>query len=318
MTAVFANDSYLIPGESQAKLGLGPLHPAGNTSKSLWVAWEKPYYGLFLRRAALQGEAESAAGPATADVGSISFGRIDETHADGDPQWLEADALWSVGIEKISLNGVAANMSLFPLRPLVGRHTTGLRPGSDGTQGKRLVTINSMTNYIGLPGSIVDALMSNVSGALKRNRTLANDNSMKPKAEVVWTVPCDAQLDLKVTLNGTEYTMDAQDLTSRETNGNCTAVFASIPPSSHDGPPSPYSVPWLGLSFLRTVYSVWDPSVPRIGFAMVKDAGAVLNATSAVAGEENGGKDNGSGARHAVVPQLVLAGASALSIVALM
>ncbi|EJT45506.1 hypothetical protein A1Q1_05952 [Trichosporon asahii var. asahii CBS 2479] len=39
----------------QASLGLGWYRPEGHKSDPLWKAWKKPLFGLFLRRAAIQG-----------------------------------------------------------------------------------------------------------------------------------------------------------------------------------------------------------------------------------------------------------------------
>lgn len=145
-----------------------------------------------------------------------------------------------------------------------------LWPLSDGDWGERLIGITFNQPYIGLPSAMIDWLMSTIPDAAKWNRT-----STKYMPESFWSVPCNAKLDFNVTLNGTEFTMHAEDLIMHEENGNCTALFYPIPEDS-----SWKSVPFLGLPFLRTVYSVWDLKNQRIGFSEVKDGGEVLNKAS--------------------------------------
>lgn len=284
-------EEAVVPGSKQATLGLGAHRAVNNASVPLWRAWPKPFFGLFLRRAKLEGPDASPRAPLTPDVGSISFGRLDDAHADGEPTWLETDGLWSVRIDKLALNGAEADLALLPLQTRVPVGATNVSAG-DGTQGERLIGLSPVNPYLGFPSPVVDALMANVSGAVKLNR-IDPDNS-DPTA--FWSVPCDAKLELKVTLNGTEYAMDTQDLTTHNgyrnamnrqgappTNSDrrCTVLLYSTPEGADWE-----SQPWLGLPFLRTVYSVWDLSVPRVGFTKVKQQGDALTSTYSAPAEE--------------------------------
>lgn len=85
------DDSNATP--YRATLGLGWHRPQSQASEPLWKAWKKPLFGLFLRRAVTRGSVWSASEPLTPDVGSISFGSIDEEHAEGEQQWVTADGI---------------------------------------------------------------------------------------------------------------------------------------------------------------------------------------------------------------------------------
>lgn len=176
----------------------------------------------------------------------------------------------NVRFDNLTLNGVAADMRLVRLAQPMSVGTTYFWPGGGQDWGESLIGITLNQPYVGLPSPMVDGLMSAIPGAAKWNRT-----SSEFKPQTFWSVPCDAKLDLNVTLNGTEFSMNSQDLIMREENGNCTALLYSV---IEDG--TWKSVPFLGLSFLRTVYSVWDLKDQRIGFMKVKDGGEVLNKTS--------------------------------------
>lgn len=226
--------------------------------------------GLFLRRAAIQGPIWSQNVSHTPDVGSVSFGSIDEAHTEGELQWITADGLWNVRLDNLTLNGVTANVDLVRRAKPVDVGASYMWPLSDGDWGERLIGITLNQPFVGLPSAMVDGLMSTVPGAAKWNRT-----SAKYKPETFWSVPCDAKLDFSVTLNGTMFSMAAEDLIMREENGNCTALFSSV---VEDG--TWKSVPFLGLPFLRTVYSVWDLQNQCIGFSEVKNEGELLNMTT--------------------------------------
>lgn len=176
----------------------------------------------------------------------------------------------NVRFDNLTLNGVAADMRLVRLAQPMSVGTTYFWPGGGQDWGESLIGITLNQPYVGLPSPMVDGLMSAIPGAAKWNRT-----SSEFKPQTFWSVPCDAKLDLNVTLNGTEFSMNSQDVIMREENGNCTALLYSV---IEDG--TWKSVPFLGLSFLRTVYSVWGLKDQRIGFMKVKDGGEVLNKTS--------------------------------------
>lgn len=228
-------------------------------AKPLWEAWKQPYFGMYLRPAKVSGDEYSTTADnssTTDDVGTISFGAIDTQYTDGEPVWLEVDAfhdLWDVPLDGVKLNGREANMTL-----------------SYHKDGKTPATLVPGKTTLGFTAPIVDTLMSTVEGATKWSISYAKGEDQTGPETATWTMPCDAKAELVLTFNGTEFTLQAADFTKEDPpgSGNCTVLIESD--GRGDNSVGARGKPFLGLSFLRTVYSVWDPSVPRVGLAKLK------------------------------------------------
>lgn len=256
---VTEGSSWFVHG---ATLGLGWNRGfAKKIGKPLWEAWKQPYFGMYLRPARVSGDEDSTTADnstTTEDVGSISFGAIDPQYTESDPLWLEVDAtadLWDVVLDGVKMNGREINMTLSYQED--GKTPASLVPGK---------------TTLGFPGPIVDTLMSAVEGATKWSISYpkGEGNDQRRPETATWSMPCDAKAELVLNFYHTEFTLHAADFTKEDPpgSGNCTVLIES---DGHgDNTVGADGKAFLGLSFLRTVYSIWDPSVPRVGLANLK------------------------------------------------
>jgi len=82
-----------------------------------------------------------------------------------------------------------------------------------------------------------------------------------------YMIQCDTSFSLKITIGGTEYTLDNHDLTLPITGKYCLLAMIGI-----DVPP-PRGPLWiLGDVFMRKYYTVFDWGGKRMGFAPAKNA----------------------------------------------
>ncbi|PWN47446.1 acid protease [Violaceomyces palustris] len=189
--------------------------------------------------------------------GVFTLGQVDPNQYSGDityidiPNNLETQqglGYWSIPLQGISVNGQSANIA-----------------------ANQLAAIDTGTTLIGGPASSIAAIYAQIPGS--RYRT---------DMPGFYTFPCDSNVNVEFTFGGKNFKMSTAD-----TNlGNYPYVFSTGCLGSFfsvDLGSDAYGVPqWIvGDSFLKNVFSVYQYSPARVGFASLKgDTAQVVSVTS--------------------------------------
>ncbi|KAL5625125.1 hypothetical protein BROUX41_005185 [Berkeleyomyces rouxiae] len=134
--------------------------------------------------------------------------------------------------------------------------------GSDAGISGRTGYIDTGTSYIFGPPDDVEKLHSMIDGAK------TSDNSR-------WSVPCDTDKTLEFTFGGKSWALQTEDWISVASDGNCYSYIMGIEVVKGG---------WLmGDAFIKNVYSVFDITNRRIGFAEAKQSTPTSTTASASA-----------------------------------
>ncbi|KKF93594.1 Aspartic-type endopeptidase ctsD [Ceratocystis platani] len=130
--------------------------------------------------------------------------------------------------------------------------------GDLGVSG-RIGYIDTGTSYVFGPPDDVKKLHAMIDGAE------SSDGSQ-------WTVPCDTDRDLAFGFGGKSWSLDKSDWISEEHDGKCYSYIMGVEVVKGG---------WLlGDAFIKNVYSVFDITNRRIGFAKAKQTTSTSGSTS--------------------------------------
>lgn len=186
--------------------------------------------------------------------GTFTLGEIDQNQYSGDITYTNLPntqagqrGYWAIPLDSVNVNNNNVN-----------------------TNGQ-LAAIDTGTTLIGAPSDVVQQIYANI-----QDSTPVQSGSSGSAA--YYAYPCSASVDVSFTFSGRSFSMDAADFnggnvgTGNDGTPYCVgSIFAT---DLGTGAPD-----WIiGDSFLKNVFSVFESSPQRVGFANLKTAGVAQNA----------------------------------------
>ncbi|KAL1407504.1 hypothetical protein Q8F55_006937 [Vanrija albida] len=170
--------------------------------------------------------------PTRADAGSLTFGGLDKALYTGDVHYVNSTHDWW----RITLDALSVG----------GRAVNVTNVWGDLPS----MAVDTGTSGIFLPRQFCEEILELIPGA-----SASGDD---------YFLPCDTQVTLELTFDGVKYPFSAQSLVGGRVTGKSNVCDALLNAS--------VSQPILGLSFLKSVYTVFRPDPPAVGFATLAQA----------------------------------------------
>ncbi|GMK56271.1 hypothetical protein CspeluHIS016_0301110 [Cutaneotrichosporon spelunceum] len=142
-----------------------------------------------------------------------------------------SDALQPLGLWRIAMDSVSLN-------------------GTVLTNGTTEAVIDTGTSLVYGPVDIVDRAMQAFPGA--------------DKYQGMWRVPCNTSASYALTFGGKEWVVPPRDFLYTASRADPSLCYTAFVPAS-------YSFWLIGDSFLKNVYSVFEWSPARVGFAALRE-----------------------------------------------
>lgn len=183
-----------------------------------------------------------------ADISS----RPDPRYAKGSVHWLESDArpdgAWSVQFDGVSIDRKIVPMKTYPEATVPEEDSTAFRTTSIRSGPRTSILLDKTTRKFVLPDAMVDGLMDEVKGAVKRVH--------EPSNRTVWEVPCDSRNRIVLKLGTRDFRLRPDDWIFT-TNNLCFSEFAYLSESGGQAQ--------LGTRFLEAFYTLWNLNPPEVG-----------------------------------------------------
>jgi len=213
---------------------------------------------------------------------------VNSHYFQGDINYVDTMNGGVAGMVAVRLDGFKVNGEAVP--PTNGTTVSWAKPSGDGNMtsewtpkplgdgnvtydasvpGPVVLNIQGIVNPVG--NETFYALHSKIPGARLAPNFFTNYQTPPPPLQFMY-VPCDTNVTVTLTLNGTDYDLRPQDWIAQgptSLDNNCTSMFVNaetLPPA-------------IGISFLQSVYTVFQYDTKRVGFARLVDGLPTRNIT---------------------------------------
>lgn len=291
----------------------------GAVVPALSTMWDEPVFGVHIGQGSKGGQ--------------ISFGGVDSTLYSGNVKFVPTvnNLTWNFAADGLKVDNAAIDMDEYLASAAAAMSQKALENGAaQGPDSQRKLVIRPEIGYdqLQVTPAIADKLFAPIAGSVKTEAVASEANEeqiiastgMPSTSGYSYTVPCNTNVTLSFTLNGTDYHIPAGKWVIKDgTTTNCkTKVQVSNQESFGD---DLYDM-LVGTLFLDSIYSAYkyDAVQPQIGFAQLSDkansaaSGAASSAASSSAASKPTGATSGTSHNAVALPGAALA-AAALAVV---